>query len=140
MKKGFTLVEVIVALTIMSIIGLMIVSVYATITNYGGKRNEKNNLKYAIHNIHECYLADPENWEINYFELYDLDFESLYFPEQVIYFNKDFRKISVFESQYAIYYDFDYTDEIYSLIITKIIRENTEIDNMIELGKWIKRT
>lgn len=138
-KKGFTLVEVLVALAIMSVIGLTITGLYATITSYAGRRNEMNNLKYTLHNIHEYYLADPENWESNYFELYEVDFSGLDYSDQIIYYNRDFNRVLFNESKYVIHYEYSYQDNEASLIIKKIIREDVELDKNIDFGNWIKR-
>lgn len=144
MKKGFTLIEVITSIAIMAVVGIFITTIYVTITKYGGKRNETNNIKLVLNNIHESYLNDPENWESNYFDLYDLDFSQTDYQEQVIYYKNGFQEVSFTETTLRIFYEYigpiSEDNNKYSLTILKIMRNETELDKEIYLGEWIKRT
>lgn len=140
MKKGFTLVEVIVSIAIMAIVGTMVSMVFVTISKYQSRKYETMHLQYHITQIHEVYLSDPLNWESVYFNLYGFNFEEIeYKDENILYFNKDFTKIVNYVSNYQIKYTYSITDEnITNLVLTEIKRDDKVIDENINLGRFIE--
>ncbi len=143
MNKGYTLVEVIVALAIMAIVGLMTTSLYLSITGYRTRKNELSNIKNNIHNIHEVYLSDPENWESVYYEIHGIsDFDEN--GIKVLYYSQHFANLVDYETNYAIYYTYVvYYDESrqtyeYELTIDRITRKDKSLDSNINFGRWVK--
>lgn len=141
-NKGYTLVEVIVALAIMAIVGLMTTSLYLSITGYRTRKNEISNIKNNIHNIHEVYLSDPENWESVYYGIHGMP-KSDYLLEngsKVLYYSQHFANLVDYETNYAIYYTYDYDDssQTYQLTIDRITRKDKSLDSNINFGRWVK--
>ncbi len=139
MNKGYTLVEVIVALAIMAIVGLMTTSLYLSITGYRTRKNEISNIKNNIHNIHEVYLSDPENWESVYYEIHGIsDFDEN--GIKVLYYSQHFANLVNYETNYAIYYTYDYDEssKTYQLMIDRITRKDKSLDSNINFGRWVK--
>lgn len=141
MNKGYTLVEVIVALAIMAIVGLMTTSLYLSITGYRTRKNEISNIKNNIHNIHEVYLSDPENWESVYYGIHGMPKSDFYENgSKVLYYSQHFANLVDYETNYAFYYTY-YYDEIsqtYQLTIDRITRKDKSLDSNINFGRWVK--
>lgn len=141
MNKGYTLVEVIVALAIMAIVGLMTTSLYLSITGYRTRKNELSNIKNNIHNIHEVYLSDPEKWESVYYGIHGMpksDFHEN--GSKVLYYSQHFANLVDYETNYAIYYTYDYdkSSQTYQLTIDRITRKDKSLDSNINFGRWVK--
>lgn len=141
MNKGYTLVEVIVALAIMAIVGLMTTSLYLSITGYRTRKNEISNIKNNIHNIHEVYLSDPENWESVYYGIHGMPKSDFYENgSKVLYYSQHFANLVDYETNYAIYYTYDYDEssKTYQLMIDRITRKDKSLDSNINFGRWVK--
>lgn len=143
MNKGYTLVEVIVALAIMAIVGLMTTSLYLSITGYRTRKNEISNIKNNIHNIHEVYLSDPENWESVYYGIHGMPKSDFYENgSKVLYYSQHFANLVDYETNYAIYYYYTYyydeSSQIYQLTIDRITRKDKSLDSNINFGRWVK--
>lgn len=140
-NKGYTLVEVIVALAIMAIVGLMTTSLYLSITGYRTRKNEISNIKNNIHNIHEVYLSDPENWESVYYGIHGMP-ESDFYENgiKVLYYSQHFANLVDYETNYAIYYTYYYDEssKTYQLTIDRITRKDKSLDSNINFGRWVK--
>lgn len=140
-NKGYTLVEVIVALAIMAIVGLMTTSLYLSITGYRTRKNEISNIKNNIHNIHEVYLSDPENWESVYYGIHGMPKSDFYGSgSKVLYYSQHFSNLVDYETNYAIYYTYYYDDssQTYQLTIDRITRKDKSLDSNINFGRWVK--
>jgi len=140
-NKGYTLVEVIVALAIMAIVGLMTTSLYLSITGYRTRKNELSNIKNNIHNIHEVYLSDPENWESVYYGIHGMPKSDFYENgSKVLYYSQHFANLVDYETNYAIYYtyDDDESSKTYQLTIDRITRKDKSLDSNINFGRWVK--
>ena len=140
-NKGYTLVEVIVALAIMAIVGLMTTSLYLSITGYRTRKNEISNIKNNIYNIHEVYLSDPENWESVYYEIHGVPKSDFYENgSKVLYYSQHFANLVDYETNYAIYYTYDYDEssQTYQLMIDRITRKDKSLDSTINFGRWVK--
>lgn len=140
-NKGYTLVEVIVALAIMAIVGLMTTSLYLSITGYRTRKNELSNIKNNIHNIHEVYLSDPENWESVYYGIHGMPKSDFYENgSKVLYYSQHFANLVDYETNYAIYYTYDYDEssKTYQLTIDRITRKDKSLDSNINFGRWVK--
>ena len=138
-NKGYTLIEVIVALAIMAIVGLMTTSLYLSITGYRTRKNEISNIKNNIHNIHEVYLSDPENWESVYYGIHGMpksDFDEN--KSKVLYYSQHFANLVDYETNYAIYYTYDDSSQPYQLTIDRITRKDKSLDSNINFGRWVK--
>lgn len=141
MNKGYTLVEVIVALAIMAIVGLMTTSLYLSITGYRTRKNEISNIKNNIYNIHEVYLSDPENWESVYYGIHGMPKSDFYESgSKVLYYSQHFANLVDYETNYAIYYTYDYDEssQTYQLTIERITRKDKSLDSNINFGRWVK--
>ena len=141
MKKGFTLVEVVAALAVMAVVGLIISSIYISIMKYDINKKEKTELQAIISNIHELYLADPERWQSGYYELYGLAFPAPHIAaEQRLIFDRDFALLAGETGSYTLYYDYGYSEaaDVYSLKITRILKGDKELLGDINLGRWKK--
>lgn len=141
MNKGYTLVEVIVALAIMAIVGLMTTSLYLSITGYRTRKNELSNIKNNIHNIHEVYLSDPENWESVYYGIHGMPKSDFYENgSKVLYYSQHFANLVNYETNYAIYYTYSYDEssQTYQLMIDRITRKDKSLDSNINFGRWVK--
>ena len=141
-NKGYTLVEVIVALAIMAIVGLMTTSLYLSITGYRTRKNELSNIKNNIHNIHEVYLSDPENWESVYYnKIHGMPKSDFYENgSKVLYYSQHFANLVDYETNYAIYYTYSYdkSSQTYQLTIDRITRKDKSLDSNINFGRWVK--
>lgn len=140
-NKGYTLVEVIVALAIMAIVGLMTTSLYLSITGYRTRKNELSNIKNNIHNIHEVYLSDPENWESVYYGIHGMPISDFYENgSKVLYYSQHFANLVDYETNYAIYYTYSYDEssQTYQLMIDRITRKDKSLDSNINFGRWVK--
>lgn len=140
-NKGYTLVEVIVALAIMAIVGLMTTSLYLSITGYRTRKNEISNIKNNIYNIHEVYLSDPENWESVYYGIHGMPKSDFYESgSKVLYYSQHFANLVDYETNYAIYYTYDYDEssQTYQLTIERITRKDKSLDSNINFGRWVK--
>ena len=140
-NKGYTLVEVIVALAIMAIVGLMTTSLYLSITGYRTRKNELSNIKNNIHNIHEVYLSDPKNWESVYYGIHGMPKSDFYKNgSKVLYYSQHFANLVDYETNYAIYYtyDDDESSKTYQLTIDRITRKDKSLDSNINFGRWVK--
>lgn len=140
-NKGYTLVEVIVALAIMAIVGLMTTSLYLSITGYRTRKNELSNIKNNIHNIHEVYLSDPENWESVYYGIHGMPKSDFYENgSKVLYYSQHFANLVDDETNYAIYYTYNYDEssQTYQLTIDRITRKDKSLDSNINFGRWVK--
>lgn len=140
-NKGYTLVEVIVALAIMAIVGLMTTSLYLSITGYRTRKNELSNIKNNIHNIHEVYLSDPENWESVYYGIHGMPISDFYENgSKVLYYSQHFANLVDYETNYAIYYTYSYDEssQTYQLTIDRITRKDKSLDSNINFGRWVK--
>lgn len=140
-NKGYTLVEVIVALAIMAIVGLMTTSLYLSITGYRTRKNEISNIKNNIHNIHEVYLSDPENWESVYYGIHGMPKSDFYENgSKVLYYSQHFVNLVDYETNYAIYYTYYYDEssQTYQLTIDRITRKDKSLDSNINFGRWVK--
>lgn len=140
-NKGYTLVEVIVALAIMAIVGLMTTSLYLSITGYRTRKNEISNIKNNIHNIHEVYLSDPEDWESVYYGIHGMAKSDFYENgSKVLYYSQHFANLVDYETNYAIYYTYYYDEssQTYQLTIDRITRKDKTLDSNINFGRWVK--
>ncbi len=140
MNRGFTLVEVVVSLVIISLVGLITTTLFISITGYQTRKNELNNIKNAIHNIHEVYLSDPKSWEERYYGIHGYALTSFVDNEgvNILYFTQHFESLDTRETRYAIYYEFTFADGIYRLQIVKVTKDNKIIDENIDLGRWVE--
>lgn len=137
MKKGFTLVEVIVTLAIMAIVGVMFTTVLVSVNTQTLRKNELNNIKSLIGNMHQSFLIEPKDWKETFLSNYEVD--SLDYKEGYIYLDKQFEKPLITTSNFYIRYEvlFDEVSNSYSLLIIEIIRDGYTIDSNINLGKMI---
>lgn len=138
MKKGLTLIEVIVSIVIASLIFSSILLVLNFISTFQLKRENIWKANKLVENIHARYLNDPTDFDIGEYSLYfDETLESLYFDETL-------------ERVTASDYDFkvDYLLELkafsegnvrkyYELSILNVYFHETSLDIALNLGKWV---
>lgn len=137
MKKGFTLVEVIVSIAIMAIVGVMVSTIFVTLSKYESRKNEINNINSHLIQIHEIYLSEPTNWLSTYKSLYYLAEDlALRGDEDLIYYSKDFKEVVSYETEFYIKFDYKIENDITSLEILEIRRGTTLIGESINLGTF----
>lgn len=134
-NSGFTLLEVIVSLFLIGLVGLTISSIYTSVIRNETKKNELNEFSSIISNIHELYLSNPENWQINLYGLYQIEISKSLGEKQSIYFNHNFEIVND-KDIYELRYDYILQDGIYNLYISSISKRNDVIIKSINLGRW----
>lgn len=145
MRKGFTLVEIIVALAIISTLTLVVMQIYLTMTKLEIESQEEDYARTTIQNMHRLFVADPAGWEEAFYVSYG-------HPEGTQPIGSVFR----FDSQwnlllpsgtgvYTISYDYE-TDEttysvfVYNLSVALVLSEKRTIFGSIDLGRMVVQT
>lgn len=132
MKKGLTLIEVIVSIVIASLIFSSILLVLNFISTFQLKRENIWKANKLVENIHARYLNDPTEFDIGEYSLYfdetlemavtpsDYDFKVDYLLER-----KAFSEGNVGE-----YYEYEFS-------ILNVYFHETSLDIALNLGKWV---
>ncbi|MFP4187383.1 MAG: type II secretion system protein [Acholeplasmataceae bacterium] len=142
MKNGFTLVEVLVALTIIATITIVVMQIYMTITKVEVEAEEEDYARITIQNIHSAFFSDPESWEEVLYASYDVNAPSEF--DSMLRFDANWQLLEATETAvYTIDYDYGetYDDEadrtVYDLSIDEIASEQRVIFSNIDLGKMV---
>ncbi len=143
MKKGFTLVEVLVALTIISILTLVVMQIYMTITKLEIESQEEDYARITIQNVHRSFIADPVTWETTLYESYGVNPPAVFDSE--LRFDSNWQLLEENETGvYTILYIYEETIDadsgltVYSLYIDVIASDHRTIFAAIDLGKMVK--
>lgn len=130
MKKGLTLIEVLVTVVIASIIISSILVLLNFITSYQHKRENIWKANKLVENIHARYLSDPS--------FFDKDDCTLYFDD---YLNDE---VSQSDADFTVNYDIELvlnevTNEpyYYEMTITDILYRNVSLNLTFNLGRWV---
>ena len=59
---------------------------------------------------------------------------------KVLYYSQHFANLVDYETNYAIYYTYDYDEssQTYQLMIDRITRKDKSLDSTINFGRWVK--
>ncbi len=122
LKKGFTILEVVISIAIISTILLSVLGVISLISSYQLKKEDAWRSHRLIENLHNQYLAEPTYFEIG---------------EHTIYFDKNLNLVSIQEAYFHVTYKFSLSDGIYELEIQDIHTNIYKYKSKINLGKWV---
>ncbi len=147
MKKGFTLVEIIVALAIISTLTLVVMQIYLTMTKLEIESQEEDYARTTIQNMHRLFVADPAGWEDAFYVSYGhLEVT----PPEVFVFRFDSQWNLLLPSEtgvYTISYDYGLVDEdppvaidVYYLKVSLVLSEKRTIFGSIDLGRMVVQT
>lgn len=129
MKKGLTLIEVIVSIVIASLIFSSILLVLNFISTFQLKRENIWKANKLVENIHARYLNDPTDFVIGEYSLY-FD-ETL---ERVTASDYDFKVDYLLELKA---FSEGHDGEYYELSILNVYFHETSLDIALNLGKWV---
>lgn len=123
MKKGLSLIEVVVSIAVASMLFVSILVLLNLIANYQTKRESLWKANKLIENIHAEYLSYPEAFLEGS--------HALYFDD---YFKIASENNFSFKVDYALFID----DGIYHLTILDVYYNDRALNIHYDLGKWVK--
>ncbi|MBN3489908.1 prepilin-type N-terminal cleavage/methylation domain-containing protein [Acholeplasma equirhinis] len=122
-KRGFTILEVVVSVAIISTIFLSILILLSLVSNYQLKKEDAWKTHRLIENIHALYLADPTYFDIG---------------ENTIYFNENFiLVVDEKDAYFTVTYTLEFLNDIYELEIHDLHTKVYTYKSIINLGKWV---
>lgn len=126
MKKGFTLLEVIISIAVASILFSGILLILNLTNRYQSKKEESWKAYKILENIHSMYLNDPSFLE----------------NDSILYFDRSLNKVNSidhFKVEYTLTLTIiDNTYITYSLKIDRIFTDKYDLIINYDLGKWVK--
>lgn len=130
MKKGLTLIEVLVTVVIASIIISSILVLLNFITSYQHKRENIWKANKLVENIHARYLSDPDSFFAK--------------ADYTLYFDDYLNEVSQSGADFTVNYDIELgvnevTNEpyYYEMTITDILYRNVSLNLTFNLGRWV---
>jgi prepilin-type N-terminal cleavage/methylation domain-containing protein len=128
MKKGFTLVEIVISIALIAVVSLTVMQIYLAVERFEVRKEEEDYARVVVSDIHQSFIASPDGWET----FYDINNSS-------IYYDKDWNNVLPTET-YAyrvnyLYVNFENGDEIYTLEITSVVSERRTILRNVDLGR-----
>lgn len=123
MKKGMTLIEVIITIAIIGIVLTSLIALYQLMLTYQRKQHETWMGVRLIENLHAVYLQD-----ISFFDN----------PDELLYFDVELKQVDeITNTYYMVSFQVYQTDDIYQIMIiyVKTIYDDTLYEN-IDLGVW----
>jgi prepilin-type N-terminal cleavage/methylation domain-containing protein len=128
MKKGFTLVEIVISIALIAVVSLTVMQIYLAVERFEVRKEEEDYARVVVSDIHQSFIASPDGWET----FYDINNSS-------IYYDKDWNNVHPTET-YAyrvnyLYVNFENGDEIYTLEITSVVSERRTILRNVDLGR-----
>lgn len=119
MKKGFSLVEVVVSIALVALVMSLVISLLVISSNASKKEDDKRSAWRIVHNIHQAYLSEGINFNT----------DTYYMDESLIL-------TDIYNAKYIIYIEVIESDKYKQLFIKKIMNnENKEIIKEVDLGK-----
>lgn len=122
MKRGFTLVEVVVSIAIIAILASTIYYILSFLNSYQIDKVDRWKAYKLVENVHAEYLNDPTS----------------FYDNQLLYFDKNLNETTENKAYFIMQYNISVQDDVYEMYIVKITRKNGSvlIDN-VTLGKWV---
>jgi prepilin-type N-terminal cleavage/methylation domain-containing protein len=134
MKKGFTLVEIVISIALIAVVSLTVMQIYLAVERFEVRKEEEDYARVIVSNIHQSFIASPNKWQeafhgVDFYETGDLS----------IYYDKDWNIVLPTET-YAyrvnyLYVNVENGDEIYTLEITSVVSERRTILRNVDLGR-----
>lgn len=136
MKKGLTLIEVIVSIVIASLIFSSILLVLNFISTFQLKRENIWKANKLVENIHARYLNDPTE---------EVDGELTFvIGEHSLYFDEILERVTASDYDFKVDYLLELkafsegnVGEYYELSILNVYFHETSLDIALNLGKWV---
>lgn len=126
MKKGFTLVEIVVSIALIAVVSLAVMQIYLAVERFEVRKEEEDYARVVVADIHQSFISSPAGWET----LYDVAGSS-------IYYDKNWNNVSPTEP-YAYRVNYDYANdgvEIYTLKIDSVVSARRTILRNVDLGR-----
>lgn len=121
MKKGFSLVEVVVSIALVALVMSLVISLLVISSNASKREDDKRSAWRIVHNIHQAYLSEGINFNT----------DTYYMDESLTLTLTD-----IYNAKYIIYIEVIERDKYKELFIKKIMNnENKEIIKDVYLGK-----
>jgi prepilin-type N-terminal cleavage/methylation domain-containing protein len=126
MKKGFTLVEIVISIALIAVVSLTVMQIYLAVERFEVRKEEEDYARVVVSDIHQSFIASPDGWET----FYDINNSS-------IYYDKDWNNVLPTETYaYRVNYDYAYDDVgIYTLEITAVVSSRRTILRNVDLGR-----
>lgn len=119
MKKGFSLVEVVVSIALVALVMSLVISLLVISSNASKREDDKRSAWRIVHNIHQAYLSEGIN-----------------FNTDTYYMDESLTLTDIYNAKYIIYIEVIKSDKYKQLFIKKIMNnENKEIIKDVYLGK-----
>lgn len=119
MKKGFSLVEVVVSIALVALVMSLVISLLVISSNASKREDDKRSAWRIVHNIHQAYLSEGIN-----------------FNTDTYYMDESLTLTDIYNAKYIIYIEVIESDKYKQLFIKKIMNnENKEIIKDVDLGK-----
>ncbi len=122
-KRGMTLIEVIVTITILSIVLSGLLTLYSFLISLQIKREDTWKATKIVENIHAEYLANPE--------IFNIGNEIIYYSDNLDVTTKD-------NYYFIVEYELTKDKNIYHLVIIKLVSKGHTLYTNFDLGVWCK--
>lgn len=126
MRKGFTLVEIVVSIALIAVVSLTVMQIYLAVERFEVRKEEEDYARVVVSDIHQSFIASPDGWET----FYDTNNSS-------IYYDKDWNNVLPTETYaYRVNYNYAYDGvEIYTLEIDSVVSARRTILRNVDLGR-----
>jgi prepilin-type N-terminal cleavage/methylation domain-containing protein len=145
MKKGFTLLEIIVAFALITVITATAFAIFFAIENVQRETEDKDQALIQIQNIHQLFVTDPTGWQGQYFIIYDVYENEDSLPENFnipgeekeLYYDQNWQLLENENGMsFGIVYDYLKDDtNVYTLYILEIYSKVDTLFTNIDLGE-----
>src|SRR5690606_14150425 len=123
MKKGLTIIEVIISVAIISICILIVAQIYARVLAFNKQAIDKKLSMNLIDNFHVVYLNSPDTILIG--------------EEVILFFDKVLNSTDENTAFLILNYDLQFDGSIYHLVINYINnKEGHTVFSNVDLGEW----
>jgi len=143
MNRGFTLVEIIVALAIISTLTLVVMQIYLVTTKIEIEAQEEDQARIAIQNIHRAYVSDPVDWQETVYTSYGIPVPGTL--EQTFIYDSGWQLLDqgsdgayVITYTYTSIYDAEAGLDVYDLEIDLVYSDKRTIFTSIDLGRMVR--
>jgi prepilin-type N-terminal cleavage/methylation domain-containing protein len=143
MKKGFTLVEIVVALAIISTLTLVVMQIYLTTTKIEIESQEEDHARIVVQNIHTSFVSEPAGWRTAFYASYDVSVPATF--EDVLVFDSEWHLLEqgtdgtyTVTYTYQSTYDTEAALDVYELSIDLVVSDRRTIFASIDLGRMVR--